>query len=78
MDQSVGKELAGCSHPKSHRQWLDAQVETNDRWFPSGVYIGTGIIEVWGLKHKTVMDLLEEVYRRATKVICSISLVKKG
>jgi len=40
----VGKELAGWPHPKSHRQWLDAQVKTNSKWFPSGVCTGTGII----------------------------------
>jgi len=43
-DYSVDKELAGWSHSKSCGQWLDVQVETNDKWHSSVVCIGTGAI----------------------------------
>ncbi|GAB0207289.1 mitochondrial enolase superfamily member 1 [Grus japonensis] len=37
------QELAGWSHSKNCGQWLNVQVETSDKWCPSGVHIGTSI-----------------------------------
>ena len=38
------KELAGWLHAKSCGQWLNAQVETSDKWCSSGVRIETGAV----------------------------------
>jgi len=37
MDHSLDTELAQWTHSKGYSQWLDIQVETNDKWCPSGV-----------------------------------------
>lgn len=44
MGHSVGKELAGWLHTKSHGQCLNVQPETSDEWLSSGVVTGTSVI----------------------------------
>jgi len=40
----VDKELVGWLHAEGTGQLLNVQMETSDKWYPSGVRIGTSTI----------------------------------
>ena len=40
----MAKELVGRSQPGGSRQWFDVQMDTVDKWCPSGVCTGTGAV----------------------------------
>ena len=44
MDFLMDEELAGWSHPDGSGQRLNAQMEINDEWCPSGVHMGTSTV----------------------------------
>jgi len=41
MDCLVNKELVGWLHLEGGGQWLNVQMETGEKWCPSGVRIVT-------------------------------------
>ena len=40
----MDEELLGRSQPEGSGQQLNIQMETGDKWCPSGVYIGTSTV----------------------------------
>ena len=44
MDCLVDEELVGRGQPEGSGQWLDVQMDTGDKWCPSGFHIGTGVV----------------------------------
>ena len=40
----VDEEWVGWSHPEGSGQWLTVQMETSDKWCPSGFCIGTSTL----------------------------------
>jgi len=44
VDCLVDEELVGWSHPEGSSQRLAVQMDTGDKWHPSGVRTGTGAV----------------------------------
>ena len=40
----MDKELSGWSQPEGNGQRLNVQMDTGDKWCPSGVCTGTGAV----------------------------------
>ena len=40
----MAMELVGRSQPEGSTQWLDAQIDSGDKWFPSGICTGTAAV----------------------------------
>jgi len=43
----VDEELVGWLHPEGSGQWLNIQMEIGDKWCPSGLHIGTGLLNIF-------------------------------
>ena len=41
----MDKELIGWSQPEGNGQWFDVQMDTADKWCPSGVRAGTSAVQ---------------------------------
>ena len=54
MGCSVDKELVGWSQPDGSGQWLNVQMEINDKWCPSQVCTGTIKIYILGYIKRSV------------------------
>lgn len=44
MDSLMDEELVGWLHTEGSGQWLNVQMDINDKRYPSGIHTETGIV----------------------------------